>query len=122
MPRPPEVVWLQAVGQGEGIPAVRSAGRVLAGLVLDLDVTLVACHAEKDQAAPTYQGGFGFRALLCFLASTGEGLSGRLWPGNAGANTARVHIAVIDQALAQIPDAHRRTALTSLSAPAVSDP
>ncbi|MGW7646908.1 IS1380 family transposase [Streptomyces bobili] len=102
-----EVAWLQAVEQGEDIPAARAAGRVLPGLVLDLDATLVACHSEKDQAAPTYKGSFGFHPLLCFLANTGEGLSGRLRPGNAGANTASDHITVLDQALAQIPDAHR---------------
>ncbi|MCX5231478.1 IS1380 family transposase [Streptomyces sp. NBC_00233] len=102
-----EVAWLQAAEQGDGIPAVRAAGRMLPGLVLDLDATLVTCHSEKDQAAPTYKGGFGFHPLLCFLANTGEGLSGRLRPGNAGANTASDHITVLDQALAQIPDAHR---------------
>ncbi|MFJ9381957.1 hypothetical protein [Streptomyces sp. NPDC101455] len=31
----------------------------------------------------------------------------RVRPGNAGANTASDHIAVLDQALARIPDAHR---------------
>lgn len=44
---------------------------------------------------------------MCFLADTGEAMSGRLRPGNAGANTASNHIAVPDDALAQIPDAHR---------------
>jgi hypothetical protein len=102
-----EVAWLQAAERGEGIPAARSAGRMLPGLVLDLDATLVTCHSEKDQAAPTYKGGFGYHPLLCFLANTGEALSGRLRPGNAGANTASDHIAVLDQALAQIPDAYR---------------
>ncbi|MHB9863407.1 IS1380 family transposase [Streptomyces sp. YIM S03343] len=102
-----EVAWLQAAEQGEGIPAVHAAGRMLPGLVLDLDATLITCHSEKQQAAPTYKGGFGFHPLLCFLANTGEGLSGRLRPGNAGANTASDHITVLDQALAQIPDAHR---------------
>ncbi|SNB90460.1 hypothetical protein SAMN02745831_06764 [Streptomyces sp. PgraA7] len=34
-------------------------------------------------------------------------MSGRLRPGNAGANTAADHIAVLDDALAQILDAHR---------------
>ncbi|SCD35747.1 Transposase DDE domain group 1 [Streptomyces sp. BpilaLS-43] len=95
-----EVAWLQAVEQGEGIPAVRTAGRILPGLVLDLDATLTTCHSEKDQAAPTYKGGFGFHPLLCFLANTGEALSGRLRPGNAGANTASDHITVLEQALA----------------------
>lgn len=59
------------------------------------------------QAAPTYKGGSGFHPLLCFLANTGEAVSGRLRPGNSGANTAADHITVLDQALAQIPDAHR---------------
>lgn len=102
-----EVAWMQAAETGEGIPAVRVGGRELPGLVLDLDATLVACHSEKEQAAPTYKGGFGFHPLLCFLANTGEAVSGRLRPGNSGANTAADHIAVLDQALAQIPDAHR---------------
>lgn len=102
-----EVAWLQAAEQGEGIPAAWAAGRILPGLVLDLDATLVTCHSEKEQAAPTYKGGFGFHPLLCFLANTGEALSGRLGPGNASASTAVDHIAVLDQALAQIPDAHR---------------
>ncbi|MBK3573461.1 IS1380 family transposase [Streptomyces sp. MBT65] len=102
-----EAAWLQAAEQGGGIPEVRAAGRMLTGLVLDLDATLVTCHSEKQQAAPTYKGGFGFHPLLCFLANTGEALSGRLRPGNAGANTASDHITVLDQALAQIPDAHR---------------
>ncbi|MFC8393603.1 hypothetical protein [Streptomyces sp. NPDC057238] len=48
-----EVAWLQAAGAGEGIPAARAAGRVLPGLVLVLDATLVTCRSEKDQAAPT---------------------------------------------------------------------
>ncbi|MDQ1005543.1 thioesterase domain-containing protein [Streptomyces sp. V4I23] len=102
-----EVAWMQAAETGEGIPAARAGGRELPGLVLDLDATLVTCHSEKEQAAPTYKGGFGFHPLLCFLANTGEAVSGRLRPGNSGANTASDHITVLDQALAQIPDAHR---------------
>jgi hypothetical protein len=102
-----EVAWMQAAEAGGGIPAARAAGHLLPALVLDLDATLVACHSEKERAAPTYKGGFGFHPLLCFLANTGEALPGRLRPGNAGANTASDHIRVLDQALAQIPDAHR---------------
>ncbi|MFD5514366.1 IS1380 family transposase, partial [Streptomyces sp. NPDC127051] len=102
-----EVAWLQASETRSGIPVVKAGGREVPGLVLDIDATLITCHSEKDQAAPTYKGGFGFHPLLCFLANTGEGLSGRLRPGNAGANTAADHIAVLDDALAQIPDAHR---------------
>ncbi|MFF3062510.1 IS1380 family transposase [Streptomyces sp. NPDC057909] len=102
-----EVAWMQAAETGEGIPAARAGARELPGLVLDLDATLITCHSDKEQAAPTYKGGFGFHPLLCFLANTGEAVSGRLRPGNSGANTAADHIAVLDDALAQIPDAHR---------------
>ncbi|MFI0037225.1 IS1380 family transposase [Streptomyces mutabilis] len=102
-----EVAWLQASETHCGIPAAKAGGREMPGLVLDIDATLITCHSEKEAAAPTYKGGFGYHPLLCFLANTGEGMSGRLRPGNAGANTAADHIAVLDDALAQIPDAHR---------------
>lgn len=42
-----------------------------------------------------------------WLDNTNEALAGLLRPGNAGANTAADHIAALDLALAQIPDAHR---------------
>ncbi|KWX05130.1 transposase [Carbonactinospora thermoautotrophica] len=102
-----EVAWLQVSETQGGIPAPRAGGRDLPGLVLDLDATLVTCHSEKEQAAATYKRGFGYHPLLCFLDNTGEALAGLLRPGNAGANTAADHITVLDQALAQIPDAHR---------------
>ncbi|MFD9561361.1 IS1380 family transposase [Streptomyces sp. NPDC059994] len=102
-----ERAWLQAAETGQGIPAARAGGRDLPGLVLDLDATLVTSHSPKDEAAPTYKGGFGFHPLLCFLANTGEALAARLRPGNAGANTAADHITVLDDALTQLPDAHR---------------
>lgn len=102
-----EVAWLQAAETCGGLPAARAGGRALPGLVLDLDATLVTCHSDKEQAAATYKRGFGYHPILCFLDNTGEALAGLLRPGNAGANTAADHIAVLDAALAQIPDAHR---------------
>lgn len=102
-----EVVWLRAAEARNGIPAARAGGHDLPGLVLDIDATLVTCHSEKEQAAATYKRGFGYHPLLCFLDNTGEALAGVLRPGNAGANTAADHIAVLDTALAQIPDADR---------------
>lgn len=65
-----EVAWLQAAETRTAIPAVKAGGRELPGLVLDLDATLVTCHSEKDQAAPTYKSGFGFHPLLCFPRPT----------------------------------------------------
>jgi hypothetical protein len=94
-----------------GIRAARAAARERAWreasapgrLVLDIDATLVTAHSEKEGAAGTYKGGFGFHPLLCFEASTGEALAGVLRPGNAGSNTAADHIEVLDRALAQLP-------------------
>jgi len=45
--------------------------------------------------------------LFCFLDNTREALSGLLRAGRAGSNTTADHVTVLDQALAQIPDAHR---------------
>ena len=72
-------------------------------LVLDIDATLVTAHSDKEGAAGTYKGGFGFHPLLCFEAATSEALSGILRPGNAGANTAADHLSVLEAALAQLP-------------------
>ena len=72
-------------------------------VVLDVDSSLVEIHFEgKEQAAPTYKGGYGFHPIFCLADDTGEALSGILRPGNAGANTAADHVAVLDAALAQL--------------------
>ncbi len=77
-------------------------------LVIDIDATLVTAHSEKDRAAGTYKGGFGFHPLLAYLDcpdidAGGMALAARLRPGNAGANTAADHIAVLSDALGQLP-------------------
>lgn len=95
-----------------GIRAARAAARKRAWdlggaprrIILDLDATLVTAHSEKEGAAGTYKGGFGFHPLLCCEATTGEALAGILRPGNAGANTAADHVALLERALAQLPD------------------
>jgi Transposase DDE domain group 1 len=102
-----ERAWLARAELGRRLPASRAGGRDWPGLVLDVDATLVTAHSEKQDAAPTFKGGFGYHPLLVFLDNTGEALAGMLRPGNAGANTAADHIAVTDLALAQLPDAHR---------------
>jgi len=73
-------------------------------LILDIDATLLTAHSEKEGAAGTYKGGYGFHPLLCFEAGTGEALAGVLRPGCAGANSAADHIAVLGRALAQLPE------------------
>jgi hypothetical protein len=73
-------------------------------ITLDIDATLVTSHSDKDGAAGTYKGGYGFHPLLCYLDETDEALSGLLRPGNAGANTATDHIEVLSRAVEQLPD------------------
>jgi hypothetical protein len=102
-----EVAWAQLAETGRTVPASTVLGGTLPGLVLDLDATIVVCHSDKQAAAATWKRSFGYHPLLCFLDGTGEALAGLLRPGNAGSNTAADHITVVDQALAQIPDAHR---------------
>jgi hypothetical protein len=83
-------------------------------LCIDMDATLLTAHSEKDQAAGTYKGGFGFHPLLAYLDrgdGTGEALAGLLRAGNAGANTAADHKEVFDSALAQLPELPEETRL-----------
>jgi Transposase DDE domain group 1 len=106
-----ETVWAQrAEATGQAFPPARAAGRELPGLVIDLDATIVIAHSEKQSAAPTFKGSFGFHPMAAWLDNSGEFLAAMLRPGNAGANTAADHIAVLDAALAQIPDEHRHGA------------
>ena len=103
-----EVAWAQRAEMcGAVVPAARAAGRVLPGLVIDLDATIVICHSEKESAAATFKSTFGYHPILAFLDNSGEFLAGLLRPGNAGANTAADHVTVLDAAIAQIPDAQR---------------
>jgi hypothetical protein len=99
--------WMARAELGRDVPAATAGGRELAGLVIDVDASLVTCHSEKESAAATFKGGFGYHPLLAFLDNTGEALAGLLRPGNAGSNTAADHITVTELALAQIPETDR---------------
>jgi Transposase DDE domain group 1 len=106
---------LQAIGEperealAEARRAAREAAWAAGGrpdrITLDFDAQLLDSHTEKEGAAPHRKGGFGFHPLHCFLDASGEHLAGMLRPGNAGANDAADHIAVLDRALAQLPEA-----------------
>lgn len=108
----------EVAGDPRGIAALWSAlarvrerawalGAAPAGpLILDVDATLVDAHSEKQGAAPTYKQGFGFHPLGVWLDrgdGTGEALAAILRPGNAGANTAADHLAVLGMALLGLP-------------------
>jgi hypothetical protein len=76
-------------------------------IVIDTDATLLTAHSDKQGAAPTFKRGFGFHPLWAFADhgsdGTGEPLAVMLRPGNAGSNTAADHIAVVRDALKQLP-------------------
>ena len=58
------------------------------GVTIDIDATLITSHSEKEGAAGTFKGGFGFHPLMAYCDETGEALAAILRPGNAGSNTA----------------------------------
>jgi hypothetical protein len=80
-------------------------------LHLDFDATITVAHSDKQNAAATWKRTYGFHPLLCFLdrpdIAGGEALAGLLRSGNAGSNTAVDHIAVLDMALAALPEQAR---------------
>jgi hypothetical protein len=83
----------------------RPAGEAL---VIDFDATFVASHAEnKEDAAPTYKGGYGFHPLGAWCDTTREPLAAMLRPGNAGPNNADDHLVVLDDAIAALPPTYQ---------------
>ena len=73
---------------------------------VDVDATLVTAHSEKDRAAGTYKGGFGFAPIVAFVDrgdGRGEPLGLLLRPGNAAANTIADNADVLEQALMWLP-------------------
>lgn len=36
-------------------------------MYVDIDATLVTAHSEKDRAAGTYKGGYGFAPIVAFV-------------------------------------------------------
>ena len=74
-----------------------------------MDATIVIDHSDgKQNAAATWKPTFGHHPLLVFAdrpeIAGGEALAGMLRAGNAGSNTAADHVAVLDEALASLPE------------------
>ena len=93
----------------------RSPFAATAPVVVDVDATLVGAHSEKEGATPNFKRGFGFHPILAFVdhgsGGTGEPLAAMLRPGKATANDAADQIAVLDAALAQLPEQLRSQVL-----------
>ena len=104
-------VWAQ-LAAGAGVPTSKVAGTDLGEtVVLDVDATLVTVHSEKESAAATFKGGFGYHPIGVWCDNTQEMLAATLRPGNAGSNTTSDHIAVLSAAIAQVPAVHRKKLL-----------
>src|SRR5215213_597950 len=72
-------------------------------IVIDVVSLLISAHTEKEGAAVNFRGGFGFHPLLAYLDESREALAAMLRPGNAAAHGAAEQIAVLEQALEQLP-------------------
>jgi DDE family transposase len=80
-------------------------------VIVDIDATLVSAHSDKEGAEPTYKRGFGFAPMCAFVDhgehGTGETLAIDLRPGKASPWNSADHIATLQAALEQLPDAER---------------
>lgn len=90
-----------------GRPGRRNGGQV----IIDIDATLVTAHSDKEHAEPTHKRGFGFAPMCAFVdhgpTGTGETLALELRPGKASPWNKSDHIAVLAQALEQLPEGER---------------
>jgi hypothetical protein len=109
-----QVRGLLAVRAG-GFPWLVIPGRTLTGwVVIDLDATIITASSNKQGAAGTYKGSFGYHPLAAWCANTFETPAMMLRPGNAGSNTVADHISVIADALARVPRGYRSKILIRL--------
>jgi hypothetical protein len=108
-------VWALSTARLGRIPPSKVADVDLGKtIVIRLDATIQIAHSDKEGAAGTFKGTYGHHPLGAWCDNTREALALRLRPGNAGSNTAADHIAVLGEAIAQIPDPHRRDLLITV--------
>jgi hypothetical protein len=112
-------MWAQLPG---GMPESYFAGGVCQPgmIVLRIDGTIVVSHSKKDRSAGTFKRTFGHHPLACWIDNTGELASLMLRAGNAGSNTATELIAVLAEAIAQVPQKYRRRLLVTCDAAGAS--
>jgi hypothetical protein len=108
-------VWQLIEARHGRIPPSRVADQDLGRtIVIRLDATIQIAHSDKEGAAGTFKGSYGHHPLTAWCDNTAESLAFRLRPGSAGSNTASDHIEVLNEAIAQIPDPHRRDLLVTV--------
>jgi hypothetical protein len=72
-------------------------------MIWDFDSTLLNVHAEKEDAAATYKGGFGFNPLGAWCDNTKEPLGAMLRPGNAAPGNTDDHLELLEQVVRSVP-------------------
>ena len=108
-------VWEAIAARHGGIPSAPTCyGDLGEVIVIRIDASLIDAHSDKQHAAGTFKGGFGFHPLMAWCDNTGELLAIIARPGNAGSNTAADHIAIIDAAIAAIPAKWRKNLLVTI--------
>jgi hypothetical protein len=108
-------VWGLIQARHGRIPPSRVGERDLgATVVVRMDASILISHSDKEQAAGTFKRTYGHHPLMAWCDNTGESLAFQLRAGNAGSNTACDHIAVLSEALGQIPSRHRRDVLVTV--------
>jgi hypothetical protein len=116
--------WAAIIDRHGGLPAVRVAGTDLrrpdqdgqpgrAVVVVRLDATVIQAASDKDGAEPNFKG-YGFHPLTAWCSNVGDALAAMLRPGSAGSFTAADHIAVVDAAITQLPEAFRGDLLVTV--------
>jgi hypothetical protein len=110
-----EHVWSLIAARHGRIPPSRVAGTDLGKtIVIRMDASLVIAHSDKQLAAGTYKGTWGHHPLEAWCDNTGESLALLLRTGSAGSNTTADHLAVLEQAITQIPSRYRRDLLITV--------
>jgi len=105
--RPPESTFAGGISQPDTV-------------VLRIDGSLVVAHSKKDRSAGTFKGSFGHHPLGCWIDNTNELASLMLRSGNAGSNTAADLVAVLADAIGQVPKSHRAKLLVTSDAAGAS--
>jgi len=79
-------------------------------IVLRIDAHFIDTVSRKEHAA-RLRGRYGHHPMAVICDNTGECLAEQLRPGNAGANDAADHIALLTRAIAQLPARYRHDLL-----------
>ena len=104
-------VWnLIAARHGRIPAALVPTGDLGETIVLRIDAHFIDTVSRKEHAA-RLRGRYGHHPLAVVCDNTGECLADHLRPGNAGANDATDHIALLKRAIAQIPARYRANLL-----------